>query len=160
MFKDRDELIAYTRAALARASAAAPQWFGLLPAAGVAIEPYPAYRERNAPGEYNPPAEDGSRPGLYYVSAYEAENKSRSGPEAIAFHETIPGHHLQVSIALERRDIHPIGRYLGERARREAEQRLGPAFDIRAFHDRALDDGSVPLTFLAGKIRGWTGGGS
>src|SRR5262249_43191179 len=50
--------------------------------------------------------------GLFYISAYQAEQKSRSGPEATAFHETIPGHHMQVTIALERNSIHPIGRYL------------------------------------------------
>src|SRR5207253_2352061 len=44
---------------------------------------------------------------------YQAEKKSRAPAESTAFHETIPGHHLQGAIALERRDIHPIGRYLG-----------------------------------------------
>ncbi len=42
------------------------------------------------------------------------------------------------------------------RARAEAEQRLGAAFSPQAFHDRVLDDGGVPLTFLAAKIRRWT----
>ena len=112
MFKDREELIAYTKAALARATAAAPNWFGLLPKADVVIEPYPKFREKNAPNEYNSPAEDGSRPGLFYISAYEAEKKSKSGPESTAFHETIPGHHLQSAIALERTGNHPIGRYI------------------------------------------------
>jgi uncharacterized protein (DUF885 family) len=43
------------------------------------------------------------------------------------------------------------------RARQEAEQRLGPAFVLKAFHDRVLEDGAVPLTFLTAKIRAWTG---
>ena len=112
MFKSRQELIGYSEAALARAKAAAPAWFGLLPKADVTIEPYPEYREKNGSGEYNPPAEDGSRPGLFYISAYQAEKKSRAVAESTAFHETIPGHHLQSAIALERQDAHPIGRYL------------------------------------------------
>src|SRR5205807_9569838 len=103
LFKGREELIAYSRAALARAKAAAPRWFGLLPKADVVIEPYPKFREKNGSNEYNPPAEDGSRPGVFFISAYQAEEKSRSGPEAVAFHETIPGHHLQGTIALERK---------------------------------------------------------
>ena len=103
MFRNRKELIAYSMAALDRARAAAPQWFGLLPKADVRIEPYPAYREKNSPGEYNPSSEDGSRPALFYISAYEAEKKSRADNESTAFHETIPGHHLQGGIALERR---------------------------------------------------------
>jgi uncharacterized protein (DUF885 family) len=112
LFRSRQELIDYSKAALGRARAAAPQWFGLLPKAAVTLEPYPAFREKNAPNEYNPPSEDGSRPGVFYVSAYEAEKKTRADIESTAFHETIPGHHLQVAIALERKEIHPIGRYI------------------------------------------------
>ena len=112
MFKDRADLLAYTEAALTRAKAAIPEWFGLKPKADVRMEPYPKFREKNAPNEYNPPAEDGSRPGLFYVSAYQAEKKSRAPQESTAFHETIPGHHMQMSIALERKEIHPIGRYI------------------------------------------------
>jgi uncharacterized protein (DUF885 family) len=113
MFSSRDELISYSQAALARAKAAAPAWFGLLPRADVVIEPYPAFREKSGPNEYVPPAEDGSRPATFFISAYEAEKKSKAGPESTAFHETIPGHHLQNAIALERKEIHPIGRYIG-----------------------------------------------
>jgi uncharacterized protein (DUF885 family) len=249
LFRTREELIDYSKQALERARAAAPQWFGILPKADVRIEPYPAFREKNAPGEYNPPSEDGSRPGLFYISAYEPQKKTRADNESTAFHETIPGHHLQVAIALERTDIHPIGRYIfnsgyvegwalyaeqlademqlfsGEldrlgmlgsqnwravrlvvdtglhalgwtrqqaidymlahttanandaaseidryiiwpgqatsymlgrleilAAREDARKAAGAAFDIKAFHDRVLEDGSVPLTFLREKI--------
>jgi uncharacterized protein (DUF885 family) len=111
-FKSREALIAYSQAALARAVAAAPNWFGLLPKADVVIEPYPKFREKNAPNEYNSPAEDGSRPGIFLISAYQPEKHSRVEDESTAFHETIPGHHLQGAIALERKSIHPIGRYV------------------------------------------------
>jgi uncharacterized protein (DUF885 family) len=111
-FKNREEKIAYSQAALARAKAAIPARFGLLPTADVEIKPYPAYREKNAPNEYNPPAEDGSRPAVFFISAYEAEKQSRVVDESTAFHETIPGHHMQIAIALERKEIHPIGRYI------------------------------------------------
>ena len=43
------------------------------------------------------------------------------------------------------------------RLRDEAQQKLGPKFDIKAFHDRILEDGGVPLTFLGTKIRAWIG---
>jgi uncharacterized protein (DUF885 family) len=65
LFPNRQELIDYSTAALTRARAEAPNWFGLLPKSDVRIEPYPAYRERNAPNEYNAPAEDGSRSALF-----------------------------------------------------------------------------------------------
>src|SRR5262249_688509 len=111
-FKNREEKIAYSQAALQRAKAAIPSWFGLLPKADVVITPYPAFHEKNAPNEMQPPAEDGSRPATFFISAYEGEKQSRVEDESTAFHETIPGHHLQGAIALERRDIHPVGRYI------------------------------------------------
>jgi uncharacterized protein (DUF885 family) len=113
LFKNRDDLIAYSQAALGRSKAAMPGWFGLMPKADVVIQPYPKFREKSGPNEYNPPAEDGSRPAVFFINAYQAETKSRAPAESTAFHETIPGHHLQGAIALERKEIHPIGRYLG-----------------------------------------------
>jgi uncharacterized protein (DUF885 family) len=111
-FKNRGELIAYSQAALARAKAGARDKFGLWPKADVIIQPYPAFREKNAPNEYNAPAEDGSRPGIFLINAYQPEKHTRIADESTAFHETIPGHHLQGAIALERKEIHPIGRYI------------------------------------------------
>ena len=85
LFKSREELIAYSQAALARAKAAMPAWFGLLPKADVVIQPYPKFREKNGPNEYNPPAEDGSRPAVFFISAYEAQKKSRDFAARVEF---------------------------------------------------------------------------
>jgi uncharacterized protein (DUF885 family) len=106
-FHSRDEMLAQARAALARARAAIPLWFSRLPRAPIVVEPYPAFRERQSVGEWNPPAEDGSRPGIYYVSTYDPVHKSRADLEPLSFHETIPGHHLQGTIAMERGDSIP-----------------------------------------------------
>jgi uncharacterized protein (DUF885 family) len=254
-FKSREELIAYSQAALDRAKVGARPAFGLWPTASVIIQPYPAFREKNGPNEYNSPAEDGSRPGVFLINAYQPERHSRVEDESTAFHETIPGHHLQGAIALERKDIHPIGRYLGNsgygegwalyserladelklfssdverlgmlsdqqlravrlvvdsgihtmgwprqqaidyllahtaegerdaaseidryiiypgqataymlgaieirKARTDAEKAMGSRFDIKAFHDRVLEDGAVPLVFLKEKIERWSNG--
>src|SRR3954451_9085442 len=250
LFKSPDELIARSQAALGRAKERIHDWFGLLPKADVVIQRYPKFREKNGPNEYNPPAEDGSRPAVFFINAYEAEKKSRVEAESTAFHETIPGHHLQGAIALERKDIHPIGRYVGnsgyaegwalysERlademklfsgdldrlgmlssqalrssrlvvdsgihtlgwsrqqaidfmlahtaedpadvasevdryiiypgqataymlgkleismAREEAKAAMGGRFDIKSFHDRVLEDGAIPVSFLHEKLR-------
>lgn len=111
-FHTREEMLDRARAALERARAAIPRWFGRLPQAAIVVEPYPAFRERQSVGEWNPPAEDGSRPGIYYLSTYDPAHKSRADLEALSFHETIPGHHLQGSIALERGAAIPaIARY-------------------------------------------------
>jgi uncharacterized protein (DUF885 family) len=110
MFKSREEMIAYAEAAVARARAAMPRWFGIVPAAEVVIRPQPSYREPTA-DQYNAPAEDGSRPGVYLISTHEPRTRSRCGPESTTFHETIPGHHLQSAIAQERKGSHPLQRF-------------------------------------------------
>ena len=111
-FRTREEMLTRARQTLERARDAMPRWFGRLPRAPVVVEPYPAFRERQSVGEWNPPAEDGSRPGIYYLSTYDPRHKSRADLEPLSFHETIPGHHLQGTIALERGDTIPaIARY-------------------------------------------------
>jgi uncharacterized protein (DUF885 family) len=106
-FHTREEMLARARDALARAERAMPRWFGRLPRAPIVVESYPAFREQQSVGEWNPPAEDGSRPGIYYLSTYDPRHKSRADLEALSFHETIPGHHLQGTIAMERGDAIP-----------------------------------------------------
>jgi uncharacterized protein (DUF885 family) len=111
-FRSRDDMLGAARAAVRRATTATPAWFGRRPKAEVLVEPYPAFRERESVAEWNPPAEDGSRPGIYFLSTYDPGHKSRADLEALTFHETIPGHHLQGSIALERGPAIPaIARY-------------------------------------------------
>ena len=110
-FKSREELIATAEASLARAKAALPKWFGIVPSAPVIIEPYPAFLEKTAPGgQAVPPTADG-KPGKYLINAYKAAEQSRAGLESTAFHEAYPGHHMQGAIALERENLHPISRY-------------------------------------------------
>src|SRR5207245_1205649 len=98
-FHMRDEMLEHARSAVMRATVAIPRWFGRLPRAAIVVEPYSAFRERQSVGEWNPPAEDGSRPGIYFLSTDDPRHKSRADLEALSFHEAIPGHHLQGSIA-------------------------------------------------------------
>ncbi len=249
----RSAMLAAAKSAVERARDSVPKWFGIVPAGVVEVQPVPAFSEPNAPGGfYNNGSEDGSRPGIYYINLYQADTKPRAGIEATAFHETWPGHHLQGAIALERKGLHPVQRYIflsgfGEgwalycerlademglytsdvdrmgllsnealraarlvvdagmhalgwsrqqaidymlqntaeskasvesevdryiavpgqatsymlgnleirRLREEAEKALGSRFDIRAFHDRVLEDGAVPLVMLRQKIERW-----
>jgi uncharacterized protein (DUF885 family) len=113
MFGTRAEMVAYARGALDRAKREMPKWFGTLPKADVVIEPYPEFQEASAPGgEYFSPSDDGSRPGTYRINTYMPETKSKVGLESTAFHETIPGHHLQIAIAQEQQGSHPVARFL------------------------------------------------
>jgi uncharacterized protein (DUF885 family) len=255
-FRSREEVIGTAEQAFRRAQAAMPRWFGRLPKAQMIVDPCQPFEEKSGcPGSYSPPSEDGSRPGRYRINAGNPTSIPRASAEATAFHEGIPGHHLQVALALERQGVHPISRFifnsgfaegwalyaerlademglysgdldrmgllsndalraarlvvdagvhaLGwsrqqaidymlahtaesrevvvsevdryiidpgqataymvgrleiERLRRLAEARLGRRFDVRAFHDRVLENGSVPLAWLGREIDRWSSG--
>ena len=249
-FATRDELMSYTTAAIGRARKAAPLWFSQLPRAEVVIKPVPEYQEESSTARYLPASDDGELPGTYYVNLFQPEKQSRGAVESIAFHETYPGHHLQIAIAQERAPAHRLLRYIanggfnegwarysetlaaemglysselnslemlsglptgmvvdpgihamgwsrdqaiaytvskqvnmtaeeagayvdrivvwpgqmvsygaGEleivRLRRQAETKLGKAFDVRKFHDHVLEQGAVPLEMLRTQIGDW-----
>ena len=97
-----EDIMADARTAFEAASAAAPEWFGQLPLAPCAIEEVPAFLAADSPSAYYfPPAGDGSRGGTYYVNTHAPEDKARYETASIAFHEAIPGHHLQLALAAE-----------------------------------------------------------
>ena len=252
-FRTGEQIVAAADSAIARAKAAMPRWFGILPKSDVHVEPFPAFLERSAPiGQYWAAPDDGSRTALYRVNTYEPAHRSRAMLEDVTFHEAIPGHHLQIAIARERTSSHPVSRYLGttafsegwglyaeglademglyssdlsrlgmlsgeslraarlvvdagihalgwsrqrsidyltahsmvspaqaaaevdryisspgqataymigmleiRRLRAKATQAMGQRFDIRAFHDRVLEDGSVTMPMLDAKITRW-----
>ncbi len=253
-FANRGEVLSSAEEALSRATAALPSWFGRVPAARVAVRPYPDFQERSSPADsYRRVVAAGGRiEGMYFVNAFEPRRKSRAGEESTVFHETVPGHHLQLALALESPAVPAVGRYLwsagfgegwalyaeqlademglyssdldrlgmlsnqsfravrlvvdsglhalgwtrekairyllehtalspafaaseidryaawpgqasaymlGEieisRLRGEAQAALGARFDVRAFHDAVLEDGTVPLPYLEQKIHAW-----
>jgi uncharacterized protein (DUF885 family) len=97
-----DEIMADARACLAAATAAMRDWFGRLPQADCDIKPVPDFLAADAPAAYYfPPAADGSRPGAYFVNRSDPAERCRYETASVAFHEAIPGHHLQLSIANE-----------------------------------------------------------
>jgi uncharacterized protein (DUF885 family) len=79
-----------------------PQLFGRLPKAPFEVDAVPEYLEKtSAPAYYEPGTPDGSRPGRLRIDTYNATDRNLYGAEAIAYHEGLPGHHLQISIAQE-----------------------------------------------------------
>lgn len=112
-FESRDEVLAYTTAAVNRAREIMTHWFGQLPAAEVVIKPVPEYQEQGSTSRYVPASDDGELPGTYYINLFQPETQSRGSVESVAFHETYPGHHLQIALAQERSGAHPITRYIG-----------------------------------------------
>jgi uncharacterized protein (DUF885 family) len=101
-YRDAAAIVSQAKDAIARAKAAVPRAFGLLPTADVVVEPIPKFQERTAAAHYLRAALDGSRPGTYRIRLYQPEEQSVIPGESTAFHETIPGHHLQLDIATHR----------------------------------------------------------
>jgi uncharacterized protein (DUF885 family) len=79
-----------------------PSLFGRLPRAPFEVVPVPAYlAQTSPPAYYEPGTPDGSRPGRLFIDTYNATDRNLYAIEAIAYHEGLPGHHLQISIAQE-----------------------------------------------------------
>ena len=252
-FTTREEVRAAAESAVERATAALPAWFGRIPRSGCEVREMAEFEEKDGTiAYYQPPTIDGSRPGIYYINTYAPETRTRFEAEALAFHEALPGHHLQLGVAQEldhlplfrrnaianayvegwalytERLADEMGLYSGDterlgmlsfdslragrlvvdsglhhagwsrqraidylrdnspqphnvidneidryiawpgqalgykigqreilRLRAKAEERLGDAFDIRAFHDVVLGSGPLPLTTLAAMVTGW-----
>ncbi|MFC7618601.1 DUF885 domain-containing protein [Actinokineospora soli] len=101
-WRDADELLDDARACIERAEAVAPQWFGRLPSQRCQVEPVPATEAAGAPAAYYmQPSLDGVRPGVYFANTHEAEKRDRFLSQVTAFHEAVPGHHFQLTIAQE-----------------------------------------------------------
>ena len=252
-FESGLEVYAKASSSLAKAARVAPSWFGRIPVEACDILQVPPHEEPHVGAAYYRwPAADGSRPGQFVVNTSNPRERPRYEAEALAYHEAIPGHHLQMALAQEllglpefRRHLGPtayfegwglyaerladeMGLYSGDtdrlgmvsfdawraarlvvdtgihamgwsrqqaidfmrehtalaprsiadevdryialpgqalayktgqlellRIREDARRRLGPAFDIRAFHDVVLLDGALPLATLAGVVDLW-----
>jgi uncharacterized protein (DUF885 family) len=101
-FDGADALLAAASGALAKAKAAIPRYFGVLPRADVTVKKIPDYEAPfSTIAYYREPVPDGSEPGAYYVNVHRPETRSRYELEALTFHESIPGHHLQIARAQE-----------------------------------------------------------
>ena len=248
----KEELMEGFRSILRAMDDKLPQLFGNLPEAPYDLKEMESWRAAAAPAAYyyRPPA-DGSRPGYFYVNTYDLPSRPRYTMEALAYHEAVPGHHLQIALqqkldlpefrrhegftafvegwglyseslpkevgayadpysefgrltfdawrasrlvvdtgmhalgwsrqdaieylsansALSLHDIESeVDRYIawpgqalaykiGELKIRElrsvAEDRLAERFDVRAFHDRVLEGGALPLDLLEEIVLAW-----
>ena len=247
-FADQEELLSFSRAMVRRAEIEMPNWVRSMPAQAVKVVPFPEHEEGTGRSAHYRPG-NAERPGEYRIPLHKPEDQTRGNAEATAFHETWPGHHLQIATAQAVEGLHPVTRIIwfsgpGEgwaryaealaeemglyqsttgpilrRAwpargmvvdpgihlfgwtreqaiefmiesgrfprssgdsmvdriailpgqltaydsggleilalRRQAEAALGGAFDIREFHDRVLENGTIPLGYLRTHIEAW-----
>lgn len=98
----RARYMADTNAAIDNIRKVLPEYFGLLPKAPLEVRRVEAFREQpGAAQHYYPGTADGSRPGIYYMHMSDMDAMPKTELEVIAYHEALPGHHMQLSIAQE-----------------------------------------------------------
>ena len=89
-----------------------PEYFSLIPQAEMVVKRVEPFREKSAgKAFYQSPAKDGSRPGIYYANLYDMNDMPTYQMEALAYHEGIPGHHMQRAIAQELEGIPEFQKY-------------------------------------------------
>ena len=110
-WRTSEEIVEAAEATVRRAEAASPAWFGRLPRAVCALARIPELEaDGAAPAYYMPPSLDGSRPGTYFTNVNRPEQRTSFDLESVAFHEAVPGHHFQISLALELEDLPTLRR--------------------------------------------------
>ena len=111
-FTDSAAVRAQAIRALDRAREAIPDWFGRLPQADCVVVDIPEVAAKDSTiAYYLQPAADGTRPGSYYINVSEPTTRTVFESEVLAFHESIPGHHLQIAIAQELDDVPEFRRH-------------------------------------------------
>jgi uncharacterized protein (DUF885 family) len=149
----REALLDVYRADLDKMRPKLPQLFGRLPKAPLTVEAVPAFMEKDqAPAYYEQGTPGGSRPGTVFVNTYDFEHRSLANVESIAYHEGLPGHHLQISIAQELTGLPQFRKYLHYTAYTEGwglyAERLGK--DIGFYQDPYSDFGRLEADTFRG----------
>ncbi|HSD48799.1 MAG TPA: DUF885 domain-containing protein [Actinomycetota bacterium] len=110
----REELVRLAETQVAKGWEAAPRFFGRMPSANCEVRAVEPFREKDMPfAFYNPPSDDGSRPGVYYVNAYDLPSKPLHHLATTTYHEANPGHHFQTALEQEMGDRPALRRFGG-----------------------------------------------
>lgn len=142
----REALLVVYRAHLDQMRPKLPELFGRLPKAPLEVKPVPEFIEKDqAPAYYERGTPDGKRPGAIFINTYKFESRSLPLTESIAYHEGLPGHHLQISIAQELEEIPEFRKHLGYTAYTEGwglyAEHLGK--DVGLYQDPYSDFGRI-----------------
>ncbi|HJU83429.1 MAG TPA: DUF885 domain-containing protein [Holophagaceae bacterium] len=112
--KDAADLVARYKAYVDGMRPELPKLFGRLPKAPLAVVPMEAFREQGAAAaDYNAGTPDGSRPGRFSVNTFQAKDRSTLSIESTSYHEALPGHHLQISLAQEMEGLPDFRKHMG-----------------------------------------------
>jgi uncharacterized protein (DUF885 family) len=110
--KGRKNYLSDTRKIIKNAWAKLPDMFGILPKAQLTVKAVEPFRERSAGlAFYQGPSENGERPGIYYVNLNDIQAVNKYEQKALAYHEAVPGHHMQIAISTELEQLPKFRRY-------------------------------------------------
>jgi uncharacterized protein (DUF885 family) len=126
----RDDILARYRKYTDQMYTKLPELFGRLPQGRMKIESVEPFREKESAGaDYTQGAKDGSRPGMVHVNTYEPTKRLTIDMESTAYHEGVPGHHMQIAIQQELGELPPFRQQGGYTAYQEGwalyAERLG-----------------------------------
>ena len=113
-FGTSEEVVETAERALGDAQAAAPEWFGTLSDTECVVQEIPDYEAPYTTiAYYRQPIPDRDKPGEYFVNSYLPESRPRYEAEVLAFHESVPGHHLQIALSYDLPDTPAFHRFDG-----------------------------------------------
>lgn len=102
----REQILADYKSIIDEVSAGLEPYFDLVPEASVEVQRIPEFKEKTSPGAYyQRPAMDGSRPGVFYANLYDIKATPRYGMRTLAYHEAVPGHHFQLAIQQQQKEL-------------------------------------------------------
>lgn len=102
----REQILADYRMIIEEISSGLEPYFDVMPEAGLDVQRIPEFKEKTAPGAYyQPPAMDGSRPGVFYANLYDIQATPRYSMRTLAYHEGVPGHHFQLAIQQQQKEL-------------------------------------------------------
>jgi uncharacterized protein (DUF885 family) len=104
----REEILALYRKYIAQMNAKLPDLFGRLPKAKLEVMPIEEFNEKSSQTHYDQPAADGSRPGHVMVNTGDFTKRLLTDAETTAYHEGVPGHHMQIAVAQELPELPPF----------------------------------------------------
>jgi len=116
-YETEEQVVKGAESALAAAKAAMTRYFGILPKADCVVTKIPEYEAKfSTIAYYSQPHYDGSKPGEYYINTYKPKTRPRFEMQVLSYHESIPGHHLQIAISQERASLPAFRKFGGTTA--------------------------------------------
>ncbi len=147
----REEYLRDARALLEEVHARQGEVLGIKPKAGVEVRAVEAWREKSAAKAfYQNPAQDGSRPGIFFINLYDMRAAPRYQLPVVLYHETIPGHHVETAVAYELPDLPRFRKFAGFAAFSEGwglySERV--AHEMGLYRDPYQDFGRLSLELM------------